>query len=91
MRKKELQAKYDEIESLVKESPSLASYIKDLELIDAIRTMITDRRQWIDYALTNEVVASRYKHAIIHALSIPEREWTKDKISIILKKALGEL
>jgi hypothetical protein len=86
-----MKTKYKEIETLIKESSSVSDYIKDMPLIDAIKELIVTRRDWVDYALDNEVKAANYKNSIVHALSIPEREWTKEKISAILKSALKEL
>lgn len=91
MRKKELQTIYDEISELIQESSSVPDYIRCKEsLQEIIKGLIVDRKQWINYALDAESDASRYRQAIVHALSIPDREWTKEKISTILKQALGD-
>lgn len=88
--KKELQRQLDEISSWIDESSSISAHIKDNQLLDKIKELVLDRKNWVLYALDNEAAASKYRQAIVHVLSIPERTWTKEKISIILKQALEE-
>ena len=69
---------------------SIPDYTKHDQLLDKVKELVQDRKNWVLYALSNEAKVFKTKRVIIQALAVPERSWTKEKILAILQQALEE-